>query len=238
MVAKVLYGVSANDLTTVDIKLDGVQATKPTKIRYFDCLDSVEPYVSRNFKNVIMKLKADGIEVEKFAVDKTLLKAVNVVYQIISYAEASSNLGAINGIAFGNRHGAQSNWQTLYTQTRAQGFGTHLKRRIVMGAYFLSYENQYNIFLRAQKVRRIIKDYFDAVSAGCDLIIFPATPSVAPTFEQMEKVYGYTSSLLTLANISGTPSIVIPFAQHNSLPLNLALECGLKEDKKLLSFAL
>lgn len=110
-----------------------------------------------------------------------------------------------------------------------------------MGAYFLSYENQHDIFLRAQKVRRVIKNYFESILASCDLLIFPSTPSVPPTFielEKAEKKHGYMDTILTLANISGSPSIVIPYSLHNSLPLNVTLECGLKEDEKLLSFAL
>lgn len=106
-----------------------------------------------------------------------------------------------------------------------------------MGSLFLNLTNQEEIFLRAQKVRRLITNYMLKILRDCDLLINPAQVSIAPKLGS-EGPKNFVDNILTVSNLYGSPSIVLRLDEHDNLPFSVLLETPTYEDKRLLSFAL
>ena len=133
-------------------------------------------------------------------------------YYIIAPAEASSNLSRFDGIRYGKREGGDSSIQSLYTQSRSQGFGPEVKRRIILGTYVLSagYADKY--YYQAQKARQLITQDYEKAFNLVDAIITPTVPQPARKIgENVSLLENYFSDLLTIpANLAKLPSISIP----------------------------
>jgi aspartyl-tRNA(Asn)/glutamyl-tRNA(Gln) amidotransferase subunit A len=163
------------------------------------------------------------------------------VYYLIATAEASSNLARYDGVHFGQRADKFENLIDMVSQSRGKGFGSEVKRRIMLGTYALSagYKDAY--YLRALKVRRLIKNDFDAAFQQCDVIVGPTAPT--PAFKLGEKVSNplamYLSDVFTIgANLAGIPGISIPcgFTQAG-LPIGLQIQAPAFDEEKLLRIA-
>lgn len=148
-------------------------------------------------------------------------------YYLLSSSEASSNLARFDGIRYGYRAEEAKNLLELYKMTRAQGFGDEVKRRIMLGTYSLSAGSYDAYYLKAQKVRTLIKQDFENVFENYDVIVGPTTPT--PAFKVGEKVDDpltmYANDILTIpVNLAGVPGISIPcgFAA-DGLPLGLQI---------------
>ena len=147
-------------------------------------------------------------------------------YYIIASAEASSNLSRYDGIKFGHRCSEPKNLEDLYLRTRKEGFGREVKKRIMIGAYALSsgYYDEY--YMRALKIRRIIRDNFTLALKQVDYIFAPTSPSIA--FNIGEKTSNATEMYLsdiytTPVNLSGLPAISIPIGFSNNLPIGMQI---------------
>jgi len=150
------------------------------------------------------------------------------VYYIIATAEASSNLARFDGVQYGHRaKDSQDNMIKMHEDTRAGGFGQEAKRRILLGTYALSSGYYEAYYLKAQKVRTLIKNDFDKVFNKCDCILTPTTPT--PAFKVAEKINDplsmYLSDIYTIScNLAGIPAISIPCGfTENKLPVGLQL---------------
>ncbi len=171
-------------------------------------------------------LKAAGAEIVDISLPHT--KYALPAYYIVAPAEASSNLARYDGVRYGLRVPGKD-IVDMYEQTRAAGFGKEVRRRIMIGTYVLSAGYYDAYYLRAQKVRTLIKRDFDnAWKAGVDAILTPATPSGA--FGIGEKGSGdpvemYLNDIFTVTvNMAGLPGIAVPAGRdHNGLPLGLQL---------------
>ncbi|MFA1643163.1 Asp-tRNA(Asn)/Glu-tRNA(Gln) amidotransferase subunit GatA [Chryseomicrobium imtechense] len=148
-------------------------------------------------------------------------------YYLLSSSEASSNLARFDGIRYGYRAEEAKNLLELYKMTRAQGFGDEVKRRIMLGTYSLSAGSYDAYYLKAQKVRTLIKQDFENVFENYDVIVGPTTPT--PAFKVGENVDDpltmYANDILTIpVNLAGVPGISIPcgFAT-DGLPLGLQI---------------
>ena len=135
------------------------------------------------------------------------------VYYVLAPAEASSNLSRFDGIRYGYRAKSYIDLGDMYRKTRAQGFGTEVRRRILIGTYVLSHGYYDAYYLKAQKVRRLIAQDFNEAYKKCDIIIGPTTPTVA--FNLGEKsndpIQMYLSDIYTsAANLAGLPAMSIP----------------------------
>ncbi|TQC54037.1 Asp-tRNA(Asn)/Glu-tRNA(Gln) amidotransferase subunit GatA [Mycoplasmopsis mucosicanis] len=240
VVSQVLYGKDNKDFTSVDVEIKDIAPLKPNKIAFLDIDNSLlSDYVAQEYKSLLKFFQNTQISVSLVKPDVDLLNAVKPVYDIISYSEASSNLANLNGIAFGSRKNGQ-NWEEIMTATRSQGFGTMVQRRLTLGSYFLFSENQKELFIKAQQVRRLIKEYWDKLHEEYDLVVFPASGDIAPFIDSSKnKNYGFMEYILTTSNLSGNPSITIPWIKNiNNLGVNIALQTPIYQDKKLLSHAL
>lgn len=147
-------------------------------------------------------------------------------YYLLSSSEASSNLARFDGIRYGYRAEEAKNLLELYKLTRAQGFGDEVKRRIMLGTYSLSAGSYDAYYLKAQKVRTLIKQDFENVFENYDVIVGPTTPT--PAFKVGEKVDDpltmYANDILTIpVNLAGVPGISIPCGFAGGLPLGLQI---------------
>lgn len=145
---------------------------------------------------------------------------------VITAAEASSNLARMDGVRFGHRCAEPRDLQDLYTRSRAEGFGSEVKRRILFGTYALSEACYTDYFLKAQQVRRLIADDFKRAFAGVDVIMAPATPT--PAFagrsNGSDSVEMFMADLYTnAANLAGLPAISIPAGFIGKLPVGLQI---------------
>jgi aspartyl-tRNA(Asn)/glutamyl-tRNA(Gln) amidotransferase subunit A len=163
------------------------------------------------------------------------------VYYIIATAEASSNLARYDGVRYGFRAEGQERLRDMYFETRAQGFGPEVKRRIMLGTYVLSSGYYDAYYSKAQKVRALVKQDYSQAFAGCDAILTPTSPSVA--FKLGEKsedpLAMYLNDIYTVsANLSGVPAISVPCGlSSEGLPIGLQLVGNFWSENVLLNLA-
>lgn len=147
-------------------------------------------------------------------------------YYIIASAEASSNLSRFDGVRFGHRTQAASNLSEMYAKSRAEGFGEEVKRRILTGTYTLSAGYFDDYYIKAQKVRRLIRDDYLSALSKVDALLFPTTPTTA--FKLGEKLCDpvgmYLSDAYTIgANLAGLPALSMPIGFIETMPAGAQL---------------
>ena len=147
-------------------------------------------------------------------------------YYIIATAEAATNLARYDGIRYGNRADDIKNTQELFEKTRTQGFGDEVKRRILLGNFVLSSGYYDAYYIKAQKVRHLIKDEYNNIFKEADLILSPIAPSVAPKLgENEDPLQMYKSDMYTIAiNLVGLPALSLPIMKNSDgMPVGLQL---------------
>jgi aspartyl-tRNA(Asn)/glutamyl-tRNA(Gln) amidotransferase subunit A len=163
------------------------------------------------------------------------------VYYIIAPAEASSNLSRFDGVKFGFRADKYSDLNDMYLQTRAQGFGDEVKRRIMIGTYVLSHGYYDAYYLQAQKIRRMIADDFQSAFASCDVIAGPVAPTTAWKLGDKadDPLASYLADIFTLpASLAGLPCMSLPVGLGDGgLPVGLQLIGNYLQEAKLLNVA-
>ena len=161
-------------------------------------------------------------------------------YYILATAEAATNLARFDGVRYGRRAEAK-NTEELFFNTRSEGFGTEVKRRILLGNFVLSSGYYDAYYVKAQKVRHLIRDEFNAIFEEADLILSPVAPSVAPKIGAIhDPLEMYKSDMYTIAiNLAGLPAISLPVAKNNEgLPIGLQLIAKAFNEKTLFDGAL
>ncbi len=185
--------------------------------------------------NEYQKMGAEMIEISM-----PNLKLAIPAYYIIAPAECSANLSRMDGVRFGHRCKNPSDLNDLYIRSRGEGFGTEVKRRILVGTYALS-EGYYDAYyLKAQKIRRLIRDDFNKALQQVDVIMGPVTPS--PAFGIGEKtdnpIEMYLADIYTIAiNLAGLPAMSVPAGFMNKKPVGLQIIGNYFEEAKLLNVA-
>ena len=180
--------------------------------------------VKNSLDQAIKKLESLGAKSEQISLPHTQY-AVNVYY-IVAPSEASSNLARFDGVRFGFRDKSSKTLLEMYENSRGQGFGPEVKRRIILGTYSLSSGYYDAYYLKAMKVRTKIKNDFDEAFKKVDVIITPTAPS--PAFKLGEKTADplemYLSDIFTIsANLAGVPAISLPggLSSEKNLPIGL-----------------
>ena len=181
------------------------------------------------------KLGAETVEVSLPNMELSIAS-----YYVIAPAEASSNLSRFDGVRYGYRAPEYADLDDMYAKSRTQGFGTEVKRRILIGTYVLSHGYYDAYYLQAQRIRRLIANDFVEAFKQCDVIMGPTSPSTA--FRLGEKasdpVQMYLSDIYTIAvNLAGLPGMSIPCGFANGLPAGLQLIGDYFSEARLLNAA-
>ena len=186
-------------------------------------VDGMPAEIQKLWDQGIAWLKDAGCEIVPISLPHT--KYALPAYYIIAPAEASSNLARYDGMRFGHRAEGTTSLTDLYETSRAEGFGSEVKRRLVIGAYVLSAGFYDAYYVRALKVRRRIAEDFDKVWGQVDAIVTPSTPSAAFALgdKQIDPLQMYLNDIFTVtANLAGLPGISVPAGvDSGGLPLGL-----------------
>jgi len=182
-----------------------------------------------------------GLGAEIIEIDMPHSDYAIAAYYVIATAEASSNLARYDGVHYGHRTANPSDYIEVYSKSRAEGFGKEVKRRIMLGTYALSSGYYDAYYLKALKVRSLIRDDFTSAFEKCDCIMMPVSPTTA--FKIGEKVDDpltmYLSDIYTIsANLAGIPGISIPCGfDTDKLPIGLQILSPAFSEDKLLRIA-
>ena len=202
-------------------------------------LEGLNPEIKKAWDLGISWFESAGSEIVEISLPNT--ESALPTYYIIAPAEASANLARYDGIRYGFRAEEKSDLTKLYEETRAQGFGKEVKRRLMIGTYVLSAGYYDAYYLKALKVRKLISDDFSKAFERCDLILTPTTPNVAfPIGEkQTDPVEMYLNDVLTVpASLAGLPAISISACFNSeSLPIGLQIIGKPFEESSILSAA-
>ena len=187
--------------------------------------EGLDPEVKVAVLNAIEVLKSQGAVVEEFDLD--LADYAVPAYYTIATAEASSNLARYDGVKYGYRTPNYSGLHDMYKKTRTEGFGGEVKRRIMLGSYVLSAGYYDAYYIKAMKVRALIKKTFDEAFKKYDVIIGPVAPQTAPQVGESLKdpMKMYLSDIYTIpANLAGLPAISVPCGKDShGLPIGMQI---------------
>ena len=217
--------------------------TKRFKVAYFPEMIDTEGLhveIKQCILQMIEKCRENGHIVEP--VPFSMLKYLIPTYYVLTTAEASSNLSRYDGIRYGYRYTQAQDLEEMYKKTRSIGFGTEVKRRILLGTFVLSVGYYEAYYTKAQKVRRLLYNYIKDVFKQYDIFLMPTTPSAAFKIGQKtdDPLQLYLEDIFTvLANIVGIPAISIPAGQlsENQMPFGVQLLSNHFEESKLFAFA-
>ena len=201
--------------------------------------EGINQEVKEKLHKAIEKYKELGAEVEEFSLD--IANYALATYYIIACAEASSNLGRFDGIRYGYRTPNFTNLKEIYKNSRSEGFGPEVKRRIILGTYVLSSGYYDAYYKKAQQVRTLVKKEFEKAFAKYDILLTPTAPNVA--FEIGTKSNNplemYLADICTVpVNIAGLPGISIPCGTNSEgMPIGMQLIGPRFGEEKILNAA-
>ncbi|MBI1870337.1 MAG: Asp-tRNA(Asn)/Glu-tRNA(Gln) amidotransferase subunit GatA [Chlamydiae bacterium] len=232
LILQVIAGHDPKDSTSLDIPVPDYRSTMKKGVKglkiglpkeYF--IEGMDVEVKQSIDDAVKVLSGLGAEFVSCQLPHTNYAVAT--YYILATAQASSNLARYDGVQYGFRAKQFSSLVDLYFQTRGEGFGEEVKRRIILGTYALSSGYYDAYYLKAQKVRTLIKNDFDKVFDHCDAVLTPTSPSCA--FKIGEKMNDplkmYLSDIFTIsANLAGIPGISIPCGfSKEGLPIGLQI---------------
>ncbi len=201
--------------------------------------DGVDPDVKKNILEALEVLRSKGAIVEEFDLD--LVDYAIPTYYTIAAAEASSNLERFDGVKYGYRTADYNGLHNMYKKTRSEGFGPEVKRRIMLGSFVLSSGYYDAYYLKALKVKALIKKAFDDAFARFDIIAGPAAPTTAPKLGSSlsDPIKMYLSDIFTISvNLAGLPGISVPCGKDASgMPVGLQLLADCFKEKTLIRAA-
>ena len=226
-----ISGYDPNDSTSIDIKVDNFSSDLTEKVKGLTIgipkeyrIENMPVEIDELWKKGVNFLKDAGVIIKDISLPHTMYALP--AYYIVAPAEASSNLARYDGVKYGHRSKGK-NLIEMYENTRSEGFGDEVKRRILIGTYVLSSGYYEAYYLKAQKVRQLIKQDFDNSFKSVDAILTPSTPS--SSFKMGEKegdpVSMYLNDIFTVpVNLAGLPAISLPAGyDKKKLPLGLQL---------------
>jgi aspartyl-tRNA(Asn)/glutamyl-tRNA(Gln) amidotransferase subunit A len=246
LIFKVIAGHDYRDSTSVNTEVEdplidldkGIKGLRVGIPREY-IVEGVDGEVRAAVKTAIAQLASAGAKVTEVSLPHT--EYAVATYYIIATAEASSNLARYDGVQYGYRAQQVKDILDMYESTKSDGFGDEVKRRIMLGTYVLSSGYYDAYYLKAQKVRTLLKNDFEDVFRQCDIVATPTAPTAA--FKLGEKLADplkmYLSDIFTISvNLAGLPAISIPcgFTSEN-LPIGLQLVARHFDEAKLMRAA-
>lgn len=201
--------------------------------------EGLDPEVKEAVLGAAEILSSCGAIVEEFGL--SLVEYAIPTYYTIAAAEASSNLERFDGVKYGYRAESVSELHTMYKRTRSEGFGPEVKRRIMLGSFVLSSGYYDAYYLKALRVKALIKKAFDDAFAKYDVILGPVAPTTAPKLGSSlsDPIKMYLGDIYTISvNLAGLPGISVPCGKDkNGLPIGLQLIGDCFSEKKLIQTA-
>lgn len=201
--------------------------------------EGLDPEVAASVRQAADVLKAAGATVEEF--DLSLVDYAIPAYYTIAAAEASSNLERFDGIKYGYRTEEYAGLHNMYKKSRSEGFGAEVKRRIMLGSFVLSSGYYDAYYLKALKVKALIKKAFDEAFAKYDIILGPVAPTTAPKLgaSLSDPIKMYLGDIYTISvNLAGLPGISVPCGfDKNGMPIGVQLLADCFKEETLLRAA-
>lgn len=245
--AAILYDIISGhdkmDSTSANIEYEAVtpklNSDRKLTIAVIDSfVEQASPAVQEAYKKAIKSFENAGHTI----VHKNMLDTSKILssYYIVATAEASANLSRFDGVRYGNRKG-EGGLKEMYTQTKSQGFGEEVQKRIMLGSFVLSSGYYDAYYIKAQKVRHLIKDEYEAIFKDADLILSPVSPTTAPSFGSFKtSLEMYLSDIYTISvNLAGLPAISLPVSKdENNMPVGLQLIANAYDEQTLFDGAL
>ena len=204
----------------LDKPLDGLTIGIP--IQHFS--EGLDSSVEQVIRDAIAEYEKLGASVKEISLDNSHLSVS--AYYVIAPAEASANLSRYDGVRYGYRCDDPLDLEDMYKRTRSEGFGAEVKRRIMVGTYALSAGYYDAYYIKAQKIRRLIKNDFQKAFEEVDVIMGPTSPHTAFPIgsKNDDPVKMYLEDIYTIAvNLAGLPGISIPAGLVNNLPVGLQI---------------
>ena len=214
--------------------LDGITIGLPKE--YFD--DKLDSSIETIIQAGVKELETLGATIKEIELPNSNLSIP--AYYVIASAECSSNLARFDGVRYGHRCDDPKDLTDLYLRSRAEGFDTEVKRRIITGTYVLSAGYYDAYYLKAQKLRRLIRDDFRSALETVDIIIGPTAPQPAFKLNELmdDPISMYLSDIYTVSvNLAGLPAISIPAGFANKLPVGMQIIGNYFAESKLLNIA-
>jgi aspartyl-tRNA(Asn)/glutamyl-tRNA(Gln) amidotransferase subunit A len=245
LLLQTMAGFDARDSTSIDQPVPDYRAHLNQDIRglkiglpkeYF--AEGLDAEVARVIDTAIEAYRKLGAEIVDIKLPN--LKLSIPVYYVVSSAECSSNLSRFDGVRFGHRCADPVDLEDLYKRSRGEGFGDEVKRRIMIGTYALSAGYYDAYYLKAQQLRRLIKQDYEKAFAEVDVILCPVTPGIAFKHgdNSDDPVSMYLQDIYTIAlNLAGLPGMSIPAGFSQGMPVGLQLIANYFEESRLLNFA-
>ena len=241
----VMAGFDSKDSTCIDrdvpdytselnTNLEGLRIGLPKEFFSSD-LDS---NIATSIETAVKEYEKLGATIKEISLPHSNLSVP--AYYVIAPAECSSNLSRFDGVRFGHRCESPENLEDLYKRSRNEGFGREVKRRIMIGAYALSSGYYDAYYLKAQKLRRLIKEDFVNAFTDVDVIMGPTSPSTAfPLGEKTsDPVSMYLADIFTLStNLAGLPAMAHPCTPVDGKPVGLHLMGNYFDESRLLNIA-
>ncbi|MDH4943656.1 Asp-tRNA(Asn)/Glu-tRNA(Gln) amidotransferase subunit GatA [Sulfurimonas sp. C5] len=229
--AAILYDIisGSDEKDSTNAKMDdkvvpNLNPTRKLKVAVLPkYIENASADIKNAYKLAIESLKAAGHEI----VERELMDAKYDIsaYYITATAEATTNLARYDGIRYGNRVDGK-NLEDTFIQTRSQGFGDEVKRRILLGNFVLSSGYYEAYYVKAQKTRHLIKEEYERIFEDVDLILSPVAPTVAPKFGELANpMEMYLSDIYTISvNLAGLPALSLPIMKNGEgMPVGLQL---------------
>jgi len=224
----IISGHDPKDSTSADVEntpvTPNLDSNRKLTIAVIDnYIEQASEEVKKGFEVAIKALESAGHKI----VHKNMVDTSKILssYYIVATAEASANLSRFDGVRYGNRKG-DSGLKDMYIQTKSQGFGDEVQKRILLGSFVLSSGYYDAYYIKAQKVRHLIKDEFSAIFEDADLILSPVAPTTAPKFGSFKtSLEMYLSDIYTISvNLAGLPAISLPVSKDSDgMPIGLQL---------------
>ena len=244
-----LCGVDPRDSTSLNDEVPDFTATLGQDIKglriglpkeYF--IDGIHPGVKAAMETAIKKWQALGAEITEISLPHTDMGVAT--YYILAPAEASANLARFDGVRYGYRSPTATNLMEHYVQSRGEGFGPEVKRRILLGTYVLSSGYYDAYYIKAQKARTLIRQDFESAFQKVDLIVSPTTPGPAHKMGELKDnpLQAYLEDVFTIpVNLAGLPGISIPCGtvseEGKQLPIGMQIIAPHLQEARMLQAA-
>jgi aspartyl-tRNA(Asn)/glutamyl-tRNA(Gln) amidotransferase subunit A len=215
-------------------KIAGLKIGLPKE--YFD--ERLNPDISRIIHESVKELEKLGATIKEISLPGSKLSIP--AYYVVAPAECSSNLARFDGVRFGYRCADPQDLSDLYCRSRGEGFGREVKRRIMIGTYVLSAGYYDAYYLKAQKIRRLIRDEFQRALSEVDVIIGPTAPGPAFRINELldDPITMYLSDIYTVSvNLAGLPALSIPAGMLGGLPVGMQIIGNYFAEARLLNIA-